>query len=254
MSEIPAESQQVLEKESIVEALHAEEQSALEKYQSFFVGSRALGVLLRFELITSLFGPMPGAAGFLLRKLFYPYLFRDVGAGTNWGRNIALRYPHRISIGSRTAIDDNCTLDARGAGSEGIRIGNEVTIARSTLIQAKVAPIAIGDRCNISSQTHFSSAGGITLGKAVMVAGNCYIGGGRYRSDSREIPMMDQELYAEGPVIIEDDVWIGAGVIIQDGVHIGRGSIIGAGAVVREDVPKFTVVTPHQRLVMLPRG
>jgi len=66
--------------------------------------------------------------------------------------------------------------------------------------------------------------------------------------------MMDQGLYSKGPVVIEDDVWLGAGVIVQDGVRIGKGSVVGAGAVVREDIPPFTIAALHQRLVLLPRA
>jgi maltose O-acetyltransferase len=44
------------------------------------------------------------------------------------------------------------------------------------------------------------------------------------------------------PIIIEDDVWIGAGAIVLPGVRIGRGAIIGAAAVVTKDVPAATVV------------
>jgi serine acetyltransferase len=65
--------------------------------------------------------------------------------------------------------------------------------------------------------------------------------------------MMKQEMYSHGPVEIGDDVWIGAGVTILDGVKIGSGSVIGAGSVVRENIPENTTVTPHQRLVMLPK-
>lgn len=42
-------------------------------------------------------------------------------------------------------------------------------------------------------------------------------------------------------VIIENDVWIGAGVIILKGVHIGEGSMIAAGAVVTKDIPAHCV-------------
>ncbi|MBK8021777.1 MAG: hypothetical protein IPK19_10215 [Chloroflexi bacterium] len=41
-----------------------------------------------------------------------------------------------------------------------------------------------------------------------------------------------------------DDVWIGAGAIIMDGVTIGSGSVIGAGTLVQEDIPEYTVVVP----------
>ncbi len=44
------------------------------------------------------------------------------------------------------------------------------------------------------------------------------------------------------PIVIEDDVWIGAGAIIMGGVKIHECSIVGAGAVVTKDVPPYTVV------------
>ena len=45
------------------------------------------------------------------------------------------------------------------------------------------------------------------------------------------------------PIVIGDDVWIGAGATITPGVTIGRGSVVGAGSVVAEDVPPLCVVT-----------
>ena len=45
----------------------------------------------------------------------------------------------------------------------------------------------------------------------------------------------------KGPIIIEDDVWIGESAIIMSGVHIGRGAIIGAGAVVTKNIPPYAV-------------
>jgi len=44
------------------------------------------------------------------------------------------------------------------------------------------------------------------------------------------------------PIIIEDDVWIGAGAIILPNVTIGAGAVIAAGAVVTKDVEPNTVV------------
>ena len=45
-----------------------------------------------------------------------------------------------------------------------------------------------------------------------------------------------------GSIVVEDDVWIGAGAIILQGVTIYRGAIIAAGSVVKEDVKANTVV------------
>ena len=249
-----SEQEKTIYKEATLQRIHQDRSSALQKYQGFFIGSTSLGNLIKYELATMFLVPLPGAIGYLLRKWFYPRIFRRIGKDVNWGRNIALRHPGRIEIGDRAAIDDGCLLDASGVGDKGLHIGNDVLVARSTNIQGKTSWIEIGDHCNIASHCQIISASGIRLGQWVMVGGQCYIGGGRYRIDDRSTPMMKQEVYSKGPVIIEDDVWIGAGVIVQDGVHIGRGSVIGAGAVVRENIPEYTVITPHSRLVMLPRN
>jgi maltose O-acetyltransferase len=54
--------------------------------------------------------------------------------------------------------------------------------------------------------------------------------------------MNKQGIDVERPIVIDDDVWIGARVIILPGVHIGTGAVIGAGAVVTKDVPAYAVV------------
>ncbi len=46
----------------------------------------------------------------------------------------------------------------------------------------------------------------------------------------------------KGPIILEDDVWIGYGSIILSGVKIGRGAVIAAGSVVVKDVPSYAIV------------
>jgi len=245
--------ERTVHKESVLKSINLSGTSALEKYESFFVGRPGLWAMLRYEFAALVLAPLPGAPGLFLRKACYPGLFRRAGSGVVWGRNISLRHPGRISIGNRVAIDDGCLLDARGAGDEGISIGDDVLIARDTIIQAKASPITIGDRCTIASQCQLSAAGEIRLGRAIMVGGQCYIGGGLYRTGDRHVPMTDQPLYSRGPIVIEDDVWIGAGVTILDGVRIGTGSVIGAGALVREDVPPRTVATPYHKLVLSPR-
>ena len=51
----------------------------------------------------------------------------------------------------------------------------------------------------------------------------------------------NQPLASKGPIVIEDDAWLGLGVIVLDGVTIGRGAVIGAGAVVTGDVPPYAI-------------
>jgi maltose O-acetyltransferase len=46
----------------------------------------------------------------------------------------------------------------------------------------------------------------------------------------------------KGPIIIEDDAWLGTGAIVMPNVRIGEGAVVGAGSVVTKDVPPYTVV------------
>jgi len=83
----------------------------------------------------------------------------------------------------------------------------------------------------------------LTIGNNLMMAEDVlFLGGGHYY-DRLDIPMGHQLSASKTPLIIEDDVWIGARVIILPGCkHIGKGVIVGAGSVVTHDIPDFAIV------------
>lgn len=49
------------------------------------------------------------------------------------------------------------------------------------------------------------------------------------------------------PVEIGNDVWIGSNAVILQGVHVGNGAVIAAGAVVKRDVPPFSIGGGYQQ-------
>lgn len=215
----------------------------IQKYMDLFVGQRNWLSLIRYELLTLLFSPLPGALGFTLRRIFFPALFQRVGRGTIFGRHLTLRHPHKIKLGVNCFLDDFVVLDAKGKSPEGIEIGDNVYIGRNTVLSCKDGSIIIGDYTNISGNCSLLSETQIRLGKYVFIAGHCYIvAGGNHRFDDLSKPIMFQPSISKGGVIIEDDVWIGAGCLILDGVTIGRGSVIAAGTILTQPVPEYSVV------------
>lgn len=73
--------------------------------------------------------------------------------------------------------------------------------------------------------------GAVRIGDNVMMGPDVIILSNNKIFDSRLTPMRLQGRTEDNPVVIGDDVWIGARAIILPGVHIGSGAIVGAGEV-----------------------
>ena len=105
--------------------------------------------------------------------------------------------------------------------------------------------VTIGDNCLINHncliQAGKSPAGYIKIGNSVHTGVNVMMMAFNHGFYTRDIPTKEQD-YFEAPIIINDDVWIGAGSIILSGVTIGKGAIIAAGAVVNKDAPDYAIV------------
>jgi len=59
---------------------------------------------------------------------------------------------------------------------------------------------------------------------------------------SKLIQRSPVDALSKGPILIEDEVWIGSGAMILSGVTVGKGAIIGAGSIVAKDVPPYAIV------------
>jgi len=216
---------------------------ALKKYELFFTGCPGLYAFIRYELANALARPFPGAIGYLLRSKLWRGLIGRCGTGVKFGVNVAIRHPGKIWMGNQTAIDDNVLLCARGATDKGsFTIGDDVLLARGSVIQVKFGQLSIGDHVVIGMHSHLIASGSIRIGSNVMTGPMCYIGGSRHGISRNGIPMIDQDTTTRGPTIIEDDVWLGSSVSVLDGVHIGKGAVVGTGAVVTKDVPPYAIV------------
>ncbi len=104
----------------------------------------------------------------------------------------------------------------------GFSIGREVYIADDLLIVEELAErdnIIIGDRVSIAPR--------------VTLVTSSHPNHSRIRGFA---PV------SQGPIVIEEDAWLGAGCVVLPGVRIGRGAVVGANSVVLSDVPPLHVV------------
>ncbi|KPE51547.1 DapH/DapD/GlmU-related protein [Chryseobacterium indologenes] len=105
--------------------------------------------------------------------------------------------------------------------------------------------IMIGDNVIFNSDVHIGAINKISIGNNVLMASRIYISDhshGNISIEDLDKTPGERPLYSKGPVIIEDNVWIGEGVCILPGVTIGENCIIGANSVVNKSFPKNSVI------------
>ena len=110
----------------------------------------------------------------------------------------------------------------------------------------------LGDWVFINRNTTFSTPHGMTIGNYVMIGSNCLFASVHHNFDDWTKPMIFQKPEIR-PIVIEDDVWIGANVTVLGGVTIKRGAIVAAGAVVTKDVESYTIVGGVPAKMIKPR-
>jgi acetyltransferase-like isoleucine patch superfamily enzyme len=235
------------------EQLFDERSSALNKYARLVIGKPGAWALVKHELIMLVCQATPGALGLVLRKRLYPRLLGACGRGVIFGQNVVLRHPGKIRIGDHVVVDDNCLLDAKGDGNDGIRIGSGVFIGRNTILSCKNGDITLGDRANIGFNCEIFSASQVTVGADAMLAAYGYVIGGDHEFGDASMPVTAQGRRSKG-VSLGDGVWLGAGAKILDGVRIGAHAIVGAGAVVKVDVPEYAVAAGRPARILGLRG
>ncbi len=122
-----------------------------------------------------------------------------------------------------------------------INIGKNTRISSFVKIKVNKGVIKIGQNCTINSFCFIDAdEGGLEIGDNVLIGPRVGIHGSNYKYNDKNVPIINQGIISKG-IKIEDDVWIGSNSTVLDGVTIGRGSVIGAGSVVTQDIPPFSV-------------
>jgi acetyltransferase-like isoleucine patch superfamily enzyme len=161
------------------------------------------------------------------------------------GHRVQINHARRLHVGRSVTLEDDVRIDALSC--DGIRLGNNVSIARFTVIEATGVisdlgqGFAIGDNSNLGDYNFVGAAGGVRIGNNVLIGQHVSFHSENHVFASVDVPMKEQGITRRG-ITIEDDCWLGAGSIFLDGVTVGKGSVIAAGSVVTHDVPPLTIV------------
>jgi acetyltransferase-like isoleucine patch superfamily enzyme len=141
---------------------------------------------------------------------------------------------HADEVGTRVRLRGRPSIQNHGRMVIGSRVQFVSTVARLELVAFDGGTLEIGDR------TLVNYGGSIAAGGLVRIGARCQIGTHAIIIDNdfhHVEPERRLERPESRPIIIGDNVWIGARVIVLGGVTIGEDSCIAAGSIVVEDVP-----------------
>lgn len=118
-------------------------------------------------------------------------------------------------------------------------LGRSSVVESYCCINNAVGDVIIGDYTRIG--LHCTVIGPICIGNHVNLAQGIVVTALNHNFNDNT-KRIDEQGVSTKPVVIGDDVWIGANAVVLPGVTIGQHSVVAAGAVVTQDVPAYTVV------------
>lgn len=152
-----------------------------------------------------------------LRRVIFRAMCRRAGHALQVGPDVVLKHPETMEVGNSVFIGAQTMIQGRFDGT--CRIGNHVWIGPHSYFDAR----------NLVLEDY------VGWGPGAKVLGSSHTG------EPIDVPIIATELNI-APVVIGYGSDIGTNATILPGVHIGAHSIVGAGAVVTQNVPEYSVV------------
>ena len=178
------------------------------------------------------------------KLVFNPWYLRRQGVVLGEGAWISGWVDLALAARSTFRVGDGFfvprTIEIRGNDDGRIILGNNVTVDAGARLQvANKATLTVGDRVGIGPYNIFNAFDDLTVGDDTMFGPFININCADHGMDLGT-PMREQ-YGSYGPVTIGGDCWLGSMVAVTRGVTIGDGAVIGAGSVVTQDIPKYTI-------------
>ena len=141
------------------------------------------------------------------------------------------------------SISKLADIDESTRGTQ-IRIGAHSVIDSFVRIKCAggTSDVVIGEYCYINSGTVIYSGNGLRMGHHVLIAANCTLAPVNHACKERDRLIMEQRFsVSKGGIVIEDDVWIGAGCVVLDGAILRKGAVVGACSLVRGELDTYGI-------------
>lgn len=151
----------------------------------------------------------------------------------------SIKFPSFVRIGHRCIVRSGVVIDAPGPSL--LVLGEDVQLNRGVYLGAFGDHFIVGSRTQFNRNALADGRGSIRIGSDVLIGPGAQLISYEHRFDRLDLPIYRQGMEGH-EIVVEDDVWIGAGAIILSGVRIGRGSVVGAGAVVTRSCPPLSVI------------
>jgi acetyltransferase-like isoleucine patch superfamily enzyme len=140
-----------------------------------------------------------------------------------WNTRIDIFPFNKFSLGANSTIEDFCTVN-NGVGD--VIIGENSRVGLGSVL---IGPVKIGSQ--------------------VILAQNVVLSGLNHSYTDVSLPIRLQKVIT-APIIIEDEVWIGANAVLTAGVTIGKHSVVAGGAVVTKSIPPYCVAVGNPARVI----
>ena len=132
-----------------------------------------------------------------------------------------------------------------------LHIGKRVCWRKGfTLMKAPEAVVDIGDNCYFNNYCTVDANARITIGEGALIGENVKIYDHNYRFNTDK-PIKEQG-FSNGEVYIGNHCWIGNSAVILKGAHISDHCVIGAGCVVSDFVPEWSILTQTRENKIVP--
>jgi acetyltransferase-like isoleucine patch superfamily enzyme len=136
-------------------------------------------------------------------------------------------------------VGQNCFLDAHDAEGR-IELQDDVWLSQGSYLVTGQSEVLIGPMTYIGHRCLIYGHAGVQVGRDVLLANDVQLICGNHTFARRDMPIRAQPTAGE-PIVIGDDVWLGASAIVLGGVTVGQGSVVGAGSLVTRSLPPYSI-------------